>query len=172
MTDISVLGAWFSQHIKAYIDERIGAVDTDTGGGGSVVTPVSGVESFLDPFNVNLIPLSLPLPEAFARVVAVLATHPDDDHVIVRVSSHSWEDFYRLLLTASRDFPEFLDTAVNVQQRFGFASSPAPALPEVSVIAAGSGYAALGDWVGRYDQVFSAVLVMRFAAGAVPEEFR
>lgn len=173
MTDVSGLGAGLMQHLKAYIDQRFGAVAPSTGSdGGNVVTQVFGVESFIDPFNVNLTPLSLPLPEAFSRVVAVLATHPFDDHVIVRVSSFSWEDFYRRLLTASRDFPDFLDTAVNVQQRFGFASSPSADLPEVSVIGAGAGYAPIGDWVGRYDQVFSAVLVLRFAAGTVPEEYR
>lgn len=145
------------------------------GGGGDTGTgadPVSGTELYLDPFNVNLIPLSLPLPEAFARLSAVLATHADADHVIAWVSSHSWEDFYRRLLSASRKYPEFLETATNVQQRFGFVSSPSVDLPWVVVVAAGAGYAAISDWVGRYDQVFSAVLVMRFSAGTVPEEYR
>lgn len=166
---VELLGAELIQHIKAYIDERLG-VD-ESGGGDSVAMQTYGVETYLDPFIINLSPLSLPLPEAFARIVAVLATHPADDHVIVRVSSHSWEDFYRRLLAAAKQFPDFLDTAVNLQQRFGFVSSPSAELPEISIIPAGAGYAPLGDWVGRYDQVYSAVLVMRYAAGTVPEEY-
>ena len=133
---------------------------------------VSGTELYLDPFTVNLNPLSLPLPEAFARLTAVLATHATSEHVIIKVSSHSWDDFYRQLLTAAKQYPEFLDTAVNVQQRFGFASSPALTSPSIAVIRAGEGYAAIADWVGRYDQVYSAVLVMRFAAGQMPAEYQ
>ncbi len=133
---------------------------------------VSGTELYLDPFNVNLNPLSLPLPEAFARLTAVLATHASNDHVIVKVSSQSWEDFYRQLLTAAKQYPAFLDTAVNVQQRFGFASSPTLTAPNVALIRAGGGYAAIADWVGRYDQVYSAVLVLRYAAGQLPAEYQ
>ena len=132
---------------------------------------VSGTEMYLDPFTVNLNPLSLPLPEAFARLTAVLATHATSEHVIIKVSSHSWEDFYRCLLTAAKLYPEFLDTAQNVQQRFGFASSPALTSPNIAVIHAGEGYAALADWVGRYDQVYSAVLVIRYPAGQLPKEY-
>lgn len=148
------------------------ATPTGTDGNGSVTDVVSGTEMFIDPFSVNLIPLSLPLPEAFARLTAVLATHANSDHVIAWVSSHSWEDFYRKLVAAAVRFPDFLHTAVNVQQRFGFASSPAPSPADIAVIPASAGYASIADWVGRYDQVYSAVLVMRFAAGTVPEEFR
>ena len=143
----------------------------DTGGEVATSDPVSGTELYLDPFNVNLSPLSLPLPEAFARLTAVLATHSTSDHVMVWAASHSWEDFYRKLLTAARAYPDFLETATNVQQRFGFASTPSPDVPSVAVVLAGTGYAPLADWVGRYDQVYSAVLVMRFAAGTVPKEF-
>lgn len=175
MADTYQLGAGLIQHLKAYIDDRLdgigSALPTTGADGESVATQISGQEAFLDPFNVNLIPLSLPLPEAFSRVVAAMATHAADDHVIAWVASHSWEDFYRKLLAAAQTYPEFLDTAVNVQQRFGFTSSPSPDSPGVAVILAGDGYAPIGDWVGRYDQMYSAVLVMRFAAGSVPAEY-
>lgn len=168
-------GGWFDvdYYISMTLESSV-IPDPDGGGdgdGGGLVTQSSGVESYIDPFSVNLIPLSLPLPEAFTRVTSVLATHAADDHVVVCVSSHSWEDFYRRLLTASRQFPDFLDTAVNVQQRFGFVSTPVAESAMVSVIRAGESYAQIGNWVGRYDQVYSAVLVMRYAAGTVPTEF-
>ena len=170
MADIAQqMGAGLIQHLKAYID---GQFMTPVGDGSSSAPAAVVQASFFDPFNLNLSPLSLPLPMAFSRAVVLLVEAPGDDHVVVRVSSHSWEDFYRRLLSAAKRFPEFLDTAVNVQQRFGFASSPISDLPEISVIPAGTGYAALADWVGRYDQVYSAVLVMRFAAGTVPQEYR
>lgn len=142
------------------------------GSGGNASSGTSSLSLYFDPFNTPITPLSLPLPEAYLRVAEAVAQHPTHDHVIVWVAATGWDNFYAECLTAGVRFPDFAVTAQNVQQRFGFASSPAPVLPEVSVIYAGSGYAALGDWVGRYDQVFSAVLVMRFAAGTVPEEFR
>lgn len=168
MTDISILGAGLMQHLKAYIDEVLH--QSSTGGhDGIPVLPVSGREFYLDPFNAHLTPLSLPLPHAFAQVAAMLATHAEKDHVIVHVASHEWEDFYRKLLTAAREYPVFLDSAVNVQQRFGFASSPALELPSVAVILAGNGYAPINDWLGRYDQVYSAVLVSSYESGKVPQ---
>lgn len=172
-------GGWFD--VDYYISAIVGGAihapepDPDDNDGGdsddnTSTTKPSGMESYIDPFSENLVPLSLPLPEAYTRVMATTALYSLDDHVIVRVSSHSWEDFYKRLLKAALAHPEFLDTAVNVQQRFGFTSSPAPDLPEVAVIRAGESYAPIGDWMGRYDQVYTAVLVMRFAAGTVPEE--
>lgn len=162
---------WFDvdYYISMVLEDGV-TPDPDDGEGGGFVPQSAGIESYIDPFSANLIPLSLPLPEAFARATAILATHAGDDHVVVRVSSASWEDFYRRLLTAARQFPAFLDTAVNVQQRFGFTSIPSPDLPPVAVIRTGESRALIEDWVVRYDQVYSAVLVLRYAAGTVPEE--
>lgn len=158
-----------SNHYTLVSPATAGAGDTDGGGTDSAGLFNSAFTIYFDPFNQNLNPLTLPLPVAYARVLS--AVDPTADHVIVRVSDGGWEGFCRALLSAGATFPEFLDTAVNVQQRFGFASSPAPALAEVSVILAGESYAPIGDWVGRYDQVYTAVLVMRYAAGTVPTEF-
>lgn len=141
------------------------------GGGGNATTGTGTLSLYFDPFNTPVIPLSLPLPEAYLRVSEAVAQYQTHDHVIVWVSATGWDQFYSSLLAAGARFPDFAVTAQNVQQRFGFVSSPAPDLPEVSVIRAGESYTALADWIGRYDQVFSAVLVMRFAAGAVPGEY-
>lgn len=141
----------------------------DTTGDDSATRYGAAMSFYRDMFTENRQPLALPLPDAYALVSQMI--DPDSDTVIVIVSSGDWLDFLRKLRTAAERFAEFSNTATNVEQRFGVVSFPAPDLPEVSVIRAGEGYAALADWVGRYDLVYTAVLVMRFAAGTVPTEF-
>lgn len=173
MAEIDQYGMMLMTHVKAYIDERLGVPDdSDDAGTDSSATQTTGFESFFDPFSVNLSPLSLSLPEAFNRVVAVLSKQPDRDFVIVRVSDAGWEGFYRKLLQLSQDYPEFLATATNIQERFQFVSAPDNQYQaDISVIRAGDNYSVIGDWVGQYDQVYTAVLVMQFEAGQVPEVF-
>ena len=164
-----------SNHYTLVSPATAGTGDTGGGGGGETTDDSAGrygagLTVYRDMFTQNMTPLALPLPSAYALTVAVLDAAHDHDHVVISVSSHDWAVFYSELLTAGARFNEFFDTARNVQQRFGFASSPAHDLPEVSVIRAGESYAPIGDWVGRYDQVYTSVLVMRFAAGTVPED--
>lgn len=169
MTEIESFGAELMLHIKRYLDQRLGLID-QSGDNSSVGMQSTAIETFIDPFNVNNDPLSLSLPDAFARVVAVLASASSYDHVVIWVSSHSWEDFYRKLLAAAQQHPAFLDTAVSVQQRFGFNSLPLDIKQKHALIFAEQAYTGLATWLGRYDQVYSAVLIRRYPAGKIPRE--
>ena len=161
-----------SNHYTLFSPPTDGQIPGDVGGGDSAASAALGTASYyLDPFNFSTPTLSCPLPEAFLWAAELIGAVPDHDHVVVKVSSMGWDGFYAATQQAGQRFADFAATAVNIRQRFGFASFPGQPAPEISVIPAGAGYAQLADWVGRYDQVYSAVLVIRFTAGTVPKEF-
>lgn len=123
--------------------------------------------AYCDPFTAGQSPLALPLPDALNWVFNQLNVL--NDFVIVRVSAATWTAFGNGLQTVSERFPVFKAAAQNVKSRFGVDSS-APYIFEINHLRAGD-RAGLADWVGRYDQVYSAVLLLRFTSGQTPQEF-
>lgn len=173
------LGLTYSDNLKTVLGlgsnhYTLVSPSTAGGGDGSSGGTLEGYDdatsTFFDPFNQNLDPLSLPLPTAYTLVAhTVMAS---SDAVVVAVHDQDWHGFYRKLLTAGKRFPVFFETATTVRQRFGFTDSPDLLLtPTAVVIRSGNGFDAMAGWLGRYDQVYSAVLVLQYAAGSVPEEF-
>lgn len=165
--DTAKLGADLIDHIKAYIDQRLG-IGLGGDGGGVVNELESTLSIYYDPFNTSTYPIALPLPQAHLKVLGVITQKPDHDHVVIWVATSSWDDFYKKLLTASRSYADFLDTAVNVQERFGFTSMQSTDLPSKITILAGDNYQALSAWANQYDQIYSAVLIRRYVAGTIP----
>ena len=132
------------------------------------INTIINAKTFFDPFNTPQPVLSLPLPIAFNHISAALSTHYLYDHLIILISDNSLEGFYKKALSASKDYPDFFNTAVNLQQRYGFASSPALSYKKI-IIRAGEGIGAIADWINSYDQVYSVVLLLRFESGQLKD---
>lgn len=179
MNNKAILGGFFAEHLKAYIDQQInsrfngdpaGNTDDSTSSTDSLT---AGTVFFVDPFEMNAEPLSLSLPTAFTQISPTLAANADKDIIVIAVASGSWEAFYAKLLAASMIRPEFLETATKVQERFALNIPPETGYtPETLLIAAGTSAAPLQHWLARHDLVYASVLLLTFAPGGVPDELR
>jgi len=174
--DLDEFGALFGTHIKAYIHTEIKKISTidnllaindasipveDT----ALSSPLPSSRFYFDPFYINNEPLSLSLPDLLTQLSALFERYPDSNIDILYVSASSWELFYRRLLKASTTVPEFLETSLNVQQRFAFNLDPDPSYQHQAFkMLAGTerDFAQLEQLATRYDQVYSAALILQY----------
>lgn len=122
---------------------------------------------YMDPYLANQQPLALPLPQAFVWAHQILLQHADKDHLIVAVSAPDLSTFYARTLGVAQDYPDFLHTAVNLQEQLQMTAQPVTAAHELIPIAAPANTAPLQHWLNQYQMVFSAVLIQQYPAGGL-----
>lgn len=171
------IGSDLAQHIKQYVGTEISSflnpIIDDSNNSDDEVTPsyLAAERFYLDPLLVNNSPLSLPLPELWQRMIALKEQHEQSDFVIIVVSAASWEKLYARLLTASQTYPEFLETAVNVRERFHLIETPSKNYtPTITAIIDGDA-SGIVDWRNQHDQILSVALILQYDKGQVPSIF-
>lgn len=136
--------------------------------------PVPSLESaafnfYFDIYSTNLQPPALSLANAYAKVLGILLAEPAD-YVVIWCADASLVEFYNKVGAAGADYPPFLNTAKQLSVSFG--EPQTTETPTQLIIKSADRMNALSEWADRHDLVYSAVLVLRYPVGQIPEKYQ
>lgn len=135
----------------------------------STILETAAFSFYFDIYSTNLLPPSLSLANAYLLVLSTLLSTPAD-YVVVWCADTSLTGFYNKVCAAGADYPLFLNTANQLATALG--EPQAAEKPSPVIIKSADRLNALAEWADRHDLVYSAVLVLRYPEGQLPEKYQ